>query len=78
MKIKIICFGKIKDQNLKTLIKDYLQKLNFFYKTEIIELLEEKIVNENNIGEIEAALKKESLKLISFLEDGFNILLDVN
>ncbi|MDE6428899.1 MAG: 23S rRNA (pseudouridine(1915)-N(3))-methyltransferase RlmH [Malacoplasma sp.] len=33
MKIKIICFGKIKDQNLKTLIKDYLQKLNFFYKT---------------------------------------------
>ncbi|MDE6894438.1 MAG: 23S rRNA (pseudouridine(1915)-N(3))-methyltransferase RlmH, partial [Malacoplasma sp.] len=76
--IKIICFGKIKDANLKVLINEYLQKLNFFYKTEIVELSEEKIVNENNLGEIETCLKKESFKLIPFIENGFNILLDIN
>ncbi|MDE5767190.1 MAG: 23S rRNA (pseudouridine(1915)-N(3))-methyltransferase RlmH [Malacoplasma sp.] len=78
MKIKIICFGKIKDVNLKTIIDNYLEKLNFFYKTEIIELSEEKIVNENNLGEIETCLKKESFKLIPFMRNEFNILLDIN
>lgn len=79
MKIKIICFGKIKDSSLQTLIKNYLKKITQFTKIEIIELPDEKIVNENNNGEIQNSLKKESNKIISFLnENDFNVLLDIN
>lgn len=77
MKIKIICFGKIKDKNITALINEYISKINHFTNLSIVELSEEKINNENSIGEIEEALKKESKKLIPYLENSFNILLDI-
>ena len=36
--IKIICFGKIKEQYLKDLIEDYSKRINRYQKLEIIEL----------------------------------------
>ena len=36
--IKIICFGKIKEQYLKDLIDDYSKRINKYLKLEIIEL----------------------------------------
>ena len=36
--IKIICFGKIKENYLKELIDDYKERINKYHKLEIIEL----------------------------------------
>lgn len=78
MKIKIICFGKIKDNNLTILINNFISKINHFINISIVELSEEKINNESSKGEIEEALKKESQKLDIYLKNSFNILLDIN
>lgn len=78
MKIKIICFGNIKNKNITMLINDYLSKISHFSKIEILEINEEKITNEENSGEIKAALYKESLKLLNhFKNNDYNILLDL-
>jgi len=44
--IKIICIGKIKEKYLKEGIDDYLKRLNKYHKTEVIELADSNIVNE--------------------------------
>ncbi len=50
--IKIICLGKIKELYLVDLIADYLMRINYYHKTEIIELkdtndLKEEAININ-------------------------------
>ena len=53
--IKIVCVGKIKDNNLKTLIDDYAKKINRYHKLEIIEVKDEPIKdNEKAVLDIEA------------------------
>lgn len=44
--IKLICIGKIKENYLKDLITDYKQRLNKYYKFEIIELNDSEIKKE--------------------------------
>ncbi len=39
--IKIICMGKLKEQYLKDLVKDYTNRINKYHKLEIIELKDE-------------------------------------
>lgn len=79
MKIRIVCFGTVKNKNITSIINEYLSKINHFCKIEIIELNDEKINNEDNTSEIEIALSKEAKKLEShFKKDEFNILLDLN
>ncbi|WP_035357372.1 23S rRNA (pseudouridine(1915)-N(3))-methyltransferase RlmH, partial [Acholeplasma granularum] len=53
MKIKIICVGKIKQQNLKSLMNDYLKQLK---DIEIIELSDEPNLN---------GMEKEGIKILS-------------
>ncbi len=77
MKIKLICFGKIKDQNLKNIINDFVKRINFYYDFEIIELNEEKINNEDDKSQIKIALDKEYEKIVKYLNQNLNILLDV-
>ncbi len=43
--IKIICFGKIKEDYLKDLINDYLKRINKYHKIEIIELKDNDDIN---------------------------------
>ena len=78
MKIKIICFGKIKDNHLQSLITDYLAKIKHYTNIEIIELEEQKISNENSNGQIKEALRNEGMKLKKYFDKAFNILLDIN
>ena len=57
IKIKVVCVGKIKDKYLNDGIREYLKRLNGYCSVEIIELKDEKIVNNNcddKIREIES------------------------
>jgi len=47
--IKIICVGKLKENYLKEGINDYLQRINKYYKTEIIELPDNNIDKEKDL-----------------------------
>lgn len=44
--IKIICVGKLKENYLKELVNDYLERLNKYHKTEIIEVKDSDILKE--------------------------------
>lgn len=79
MKIKIICFGKIKDSSFNSIIDLFSKRIKTFINFEIIELNEIKICNENNKNEIDIALKKEKDILKRFFENSsYNIICDIN
>ncbi len=65
--IKIICFGKIKEEYLKELINDYKIRINRYHKLEIIELKDNEDINKE---------KEELLKVINF--NDYNIALCIN
>lgn len=45
--IRIICVGKLKEKYLKDLVNDYLERLNRYHRTELIELKDSNIVKES-------------------------------
>lgn len=64
--IKILCVGKIKEKYLQDLINDYLNRINKYYKIEIIELKE-------NID-----IEKENKNILEHIKSNeFNIALDI-
>lgn len=72
--IKILCVGKVKDNNLKSLIDDYTKKINRYHKLEIIEVKDEPIKdNEKAVLDIEA---KRVLDKIG--SDEYVILMDLH
>ena len=42
--IKILTIGKIKEKNIKLMVEEFLNRINRFYKTELLELNEEAIL----------------------------------
>lgn len=67
--IKVICVGKIKDSNLKSLIDDYYKRIIKYISIQIIELKDE---NENY-----DEMKKESKEIENYLDSkSYNIALD--
>ena len=53
--IKLVCVGKIKDNNLKALVNDYTKKINRYHKFEVIEVKDEPINDdETKVLNIEA------------------------
>lgn len=72
--IKLVCIGKIKDSNLKTLIDDYTKKINKYHKFEVVEVKDEPIKdNEKTVLDIEA-----SRALSKIGNDEYVILLDLH
>ncbi len=65
--IRIICFGKIKENYLKDLINDYLKRVNKYHKIEIIELKDN-----------EDILKEEQELLKVFNKNNYNIALCID
>ncbi|MEG1596678.1 MAG: 23S rRNA (pseudouridine(1915)-N(3))-methyltransferase RlmH [Bacilli bacterium] len=59
--IKIICFGKIKEQCIKDCINDYIKRIKKFHNIEIIELLDE------TKYDINKELAKESDKILNLI-----------
>lgn len=47
--IKIICVGKIKEEYLSLMIKDYQKRINKYHKLEIIELKDSNILEEGTL-----------------------------
>ena len=53
--IKLICVGKVRDEHLQALIRDYQQKISHYHKLEIIEVKDEPIKeNEKQVLDTEA------------------------
>ena len=76
IKIKIICVGKIKDAYLISGIGEYLKRLSNYAKVEIIEVKDEKIVNNDSDEHIKEI---EGKRIIDKLDSNyFNIFLDVH
>lgn len=65
--IKIICFGKLKENYLVTAVNDYYERVNKYHKISILELKD----SENVIDE-----EKELLKTIQN-DKSYKILLDI-
>ena len=66
--IKIICFGKLKENYLVNAVNDYFERINKYHKISIFELKD----SENIIDE-----EKELLKIIQN-DKSYKILLDIN
>lgn len=66
--IKIICFGKLKENYLVNAVNDYFERINKYHKISILELKD----SENIIDE-----EKELLKIIQN-DKSYKILLDIN
>ena len=66
--IKIICFGKLKENYLVNAVNDYFERVNKYHKLSILELKD----SENIIDE-----EKELLKIIQN-DKSYKILLDIN
>ena len=76
IKIRIVCVGKIKDAYLTAGISEYLKRLSNYAKIEIIEVKDEKIVNndsDDHVKEIEGKRIVEKLD-----KEYYNIFLDVH
>lgn len=72
--IKLVCVGKIKDKNLKSLVDDYLVKINHYHKTEIIEVNDVPIVDDEK-----TVLDKEANNVLKHIKDkDYVILLDLH
>lgn len=65
--IKIICFGKLKENYLVNAVNDYFERINKYHKISILELKD----SENIIDE-----EKELLKIIQN-DKSYKILLDI-
>ena len=65
--IKIVCFGKLKENYLVNAVNDYFERINKYYKLSIIELKDSDNMNDE---------KKELLKVIQN-DKSYKILLDI-
>ncbi len=74
MEIRIICVGKIKTNEIKSLIENYEQKISHFNKIKIIELNESTFKQETQENINKAMLEEASL-MQPFLNGSYNIAL---
>lgn len=68
MKIKIITVGKLKEEYLKSAIKEYTKRINKYSKVEIIEVQDEKIPENAREKEKEQILEKEASKILKHIK----------
>ena len=72
--IKLVCVGKVKDSNLKSLIDDYTKKINHYHKLEVIEVKDEPIKDNEKL-----VLDTEADRVLSKIDnDEYVILLDLH
>lgn len=79
MKITVITVGKIKEKYLKDAIAEYSKRLSKYCKLEIIEVLDEKTLD--NASEVmeDAIRAKEAERILKYVkEDAFVITLEIN
>ncbi len=78
MDLKIVAVGKIKDNNFKTLIADYLKRIQIYVKTTIIEVEDESIAKNSNNTLDSIVKEKEGQRILDKIkEHDYVILLDL-
>lgn len=74
MVIKVLAVGKIKETFFQEAINEYSKRLSKYTKVEIIEILEEKIPEEN-ASYIEIAKAKEGERILKKINDNEQVIL---
>lgn len=76
--INIICVGKIKEKYLKDAIDEYTKRLSKYSNLKIIELADEKIINNASVKEELLIKNKEGKNILNNLKkDSYIICLDL-
>ena len=76
--ITVITVGSLKEGYLREAVAEYKKRLSQYARVDEVELKEERINNEDNRTEIEAALNKEAEKILSAIpKDAYKIALCV-
>lgn len=77
--IKLIAVGKIKEDYLKNEINEYLKRLSRYTKISIIEVDDEKIMNNSSLKEDEKVKENEGKRLLKQIkEKDFVLLIDLH
>lgn len=69
MNIKLITVGKIKEKFMRSAIDEYSKRLSRYCKLEIIELADEKTLDNASLKEEEAIKEKEGLRILSNIKE---------
>ena len=69
MKQKIICIGKLKEKYLSDGCAEYIKRLSAYQSTEISELSEVRVYEENSAAQINSAKEKEGNNNLSKIKD---------
>lgn len=77
--IKLIAVGKIKEDYLKNEINEYLKRLSRYAKISVIEVDDEKIMNNSSLKEDEKVKENEGVRLLKQIkEKDFVLLIDLH
>ena len=77
--IKWIAVGKIKEDYLKNEINEYLKRLSRYAKISVIEVDDEKIMNNSSLKEDEKVKENEGVRLLKQIkEKDFVLLIDLH
>lgn len=71
-KVTLICVGNVKEKYLTDAVAEYSKRLNKYFDLKIIEVAENKLMGKISQGEMEKALKEESVKILSKIK-GSNV-----
>lgn len=69
LKQRIICVGKLKEKYLTDACNEYLKRLSAYQNTEVLELSEVRVYEENSISQINLAKEKEGNNILSKIKD---------
>ncbi len=70
VQLTVITVGSLKEGYLREALAEYKKRLSGMVRTYEVELREERILNEENQAEIEAALSKEGERMLAAIPDG--------
>lgn len=78
MKIRVICVGKVKEKFYRMAIDEYIKRLGRYCKPEIIEVADEKTLDNASAHEVELIKDKEGERILKNIrKDGIVIALAI-
>ncbi len=79
MRIRIITVGKIKEAFYRDAIKEYLKRLQKYATVEIVEVADEKTIEQANHAQIDSIKQKEAQRILQQIkENSYVIALEIN
>ena len=69
MKITILCVGKVKEKFYRDAISEYQKRLGRYCRLQIIEVADEKTIEQASVNEINIVKEKEGERLIKNIKD---------